>query len=163
MHMHAESYRRHNKDEGHRSLEKYTSIYLEEFQRVTQRFYCERELETEQNCNILTPHSYGHNCVSFPFSLAAQPGAWGPTLLGAGFHYRILTPTDWTSCAPSYIIVRHQSSCGCHKKKLIQPVHGQVYILIFLDRMHLLFTQVHFLFWQPDRVRGQFTALCWIE
>ena len=31
---------------------------------------------------------------------------------------------------------------------LIQPVHGQVYILIFLDRMHMLFTQVYFLFWQ---------------
>ena len=29
---------------------------------------------------------------------------------------------------------------------LFQPVHSQGYILIFLDRMHLLFTQVHFLF-----------------
>ena len=28
---------------------------------------------------------------------------------------------------------------------LLQPVHGQGYILIFLDRIHLLFTQVHFL------------------
>ena len=28
------------------------------------------------------PHSYGHNRVSFPFSWAAQPGAWGPSLLG---------------------------------------------------------------------------------
>ena len=32
---------------------------------------------------------------------------------------------------------------------LIQPVHGQGYILIFLDRMHLLFTRVHFLFDSP--------------
>ena len=29
---------------------------------------------------------------------------------------------------------------------LIQPIHGQGYLLIFLDQMHLLFTQVHFLF-----------------
>ena len=36
---------------------------------------------------------------------------------------------------------------------LNQPVHGQGYILIFLDRMHLLFTQVHFLFWQPEQGR----------
>ena len=26
----------------------------------------------------IDPHSIGHNRVSFPFSLAAQPGAWGP-------------------------------------------------------------------------------------
>ena len=39
---------RHNKDERHSSLEKYTSHFIE-------RVVCERELETEQNCNILTP------------------------------------------------------------------------------------------------------------
>ena len=96
-------------------------------------------------------HSNGHNSVSFPFSWAAQPGAWGPSLsvghvphssifsptglifnwselqllsrgsrgpplLGAGFLYRILSPTAWTFCAPSYIIVRRLlSSCGRHK------------------------------------------------
>ena len=31
--------------------------------------------------------------VSFPFSRAAQPGAWGPASLDAGFLYRILSPT----------------------------------------------------------------------
>ena len=40
----------------------------------------------------------------------------------------------------------------------IQPNHGQGYILIFLDWMHLLFTQVHFLFWQPGRARGLYTS-----
>ena len=40
---------------------------------------------------------------------------------------------------------------------LIQPVHGQGYILIFLDRMHLLFTQVHFLFWLLGR--GQYVTV----
>ena len=35
---------------------------------------CERELKTEQNCNILTP-TYSHNSVSFPFSWAAQPAS----------------------------------------------------------------------------------------
>ena len=40
---------------------------------------------------------------------------------------------------------------------LIQPVHSQCYILIFLDRMHLLFTQVHFLFWQLGR--GQYVTV----
>ena len=42
---------------------------------------------------------------------------------------------------------------------LTQPVHGQGYILIFLERMHLLFIQVHFLFWQPGRVIGQYATL----
>ena len=64
----------------------------------------------------IDPHSYGHNSVTFPFSWAAQPGAWGPASLGAGFLYRILSPTDWTSCALSYKIVRRPpSSCGRHK------------------------------------------------
>ena len=50
--------------------------------------------------------------VSFPFSRAAQPKAWWPTLLGAGFLYRILSPrglvsklTDFLS-SPSYILVQ---------------------------------------------------------
>ena len=65
----------------------------------------------------IDPHSYGHNSVSFPFSWAAQPRAWGPSLsgtcssfqhllcncsigawgpapLGAGSLYRIFSPTD---------------------------------------------------------------------
>ena len=65
----------------------------------------------------------------------------------------IWSPTDLASCFhPGYIIIRHPpSSCGCHKSHSIQPVHGQGYILIFLDRTHLLFTQVHFLFWQLGR------------
>ena len=42
---------------------------------------------------------------------------------------------------------------------LIQPIHGQGYTLLFLDRMHLLSTLMHFLFWQPGRVVGQYTTL----
>ena len=146
---------------------------------------CERELESEQNCNLLTPTLMAIS-VSFPFSWAAQPGAWGPslsgtcsliqnllptataqswawgpTLLGAGFLYRLLSPTDWISCAPSHIVIqRPPSSCGRHNFALIQSVHGQGYnILIFLDRMHLLFIQVNFLFWQPGRVVGQYATV----
>ena len=135
----------------------------------------------------IDPHSYGHNSVSSLFSWAAQlgawgptllgagslnrilsptdwsptataqSGAWGPTLLGAGFLYRILSPIDWSSCAynssmPTFFLWASQIT-------LIQPIHGQVYILIFLDWMHLLFTQAHFLFWQPSWVGGQYTTL----
>ena len=41
----------------------------------------------------------------------------------------------------------------------IQLLDSQGYILIFLDRMHLLFTQLHFLFWQLGRVGGQYTTI----
>ena len=53
-----------------------------------------------------------------------SPGllAWGPTLLGAAFLYHILSPTAWTSCAPSYIVVRRPpSSCGRHKSHSFKP------------------------------------------
>ena len=50
------------------SLTKYTSHFI-----VT--FVCERELETEHNCNILTPTLMAVSIVSFSFSRAAQPGA----------------------------------------------------------------------------------------
>ena len=90
---------------------------------------------------------------------------WSPTaqsgvlrVPSAGCWFSLLhLYSNWLTSGlhPSYIIVRHPpSSYGRHKSNSIQPVHGQGYILIFLDRMHLLFTQVHFLFWQLGR--GQY-------
>ena len=88
----------------------------------------------------IDPHSIGHNRVSFPFSWDAQPEAWGPTLLGAGFLYRILKPTglvfkltDFLS-SPSYIIVQRPPSYGRHNFALIQPVHGQGYNILIIPR-----------------------------
>ena len=55
---------------------------------------CERELETEQNCNILTPTIMAVSVVSFSFSRAAQPEAQRlSSLLDDGFLYCILSPT----------------------------------------------------------------------
>ena len=128
------------KTSGHSSLEKYTSHLIE-------RVVCERELEIEQNCNILTPtllaitaffsprspgllnrRPGGPNSLGVGFlyrilspTATAQSGTWGPTLLGAGFLYHILSPTDWTSCAPSYIIVRRPPPCGRHKSHSFNP------------------------------------------
>ena len=72
IHMHAGTYRRHNKDERYSSLEKYTSHFIEKgcvWEGVGDR----TELQH------IDPHSSGHNHVPFPFSWAAQPGAWGPS------------------------------------------------------------------------------------
>ena len=228
------------KTSGHSSLEKYTSHFIE-------RVVCERELETEQNCNILTPTllattaflsrsprllnwgpvgpaslgtgflyrilsptrlipncsigglrappagywlSQSHLASNLSDPQMITSGAWWLPLLGAGFLYRILFPTRMI---PNWLIGGLRApSAGCwlslphlvsnwlnflctelynsststfflwaSQIALIQPIHGQGYTLLFLDRMHLLFTQVHLLFWQPGRVVGIYTTLMW--
>ena len=84
-----------------------------------ERIVCERELETKQNCNILTP-----TLMATTAFLSHSPGLlkWGPASLDTGFLYCILSPTDWTSYALSYIIVQHPpSSCGHHKSHSFNP------------------------------------------
>ena len=75
---------------GDSSLEKYTSHFIE-------RVACERELETEQNCNILTP-----TLMAITAFLSHSPGLlnwgpWGPASLGHGPHSSIFSPTDLNS------------------------------------------------------------------
>ena len=104
---------------------------------------CERELETEQNCNILTP-----TLLAITAFLSRSPGLLnrGPNLSGTCslIHHLLLTglvskqinresegslcwvlafstasglQTDWIFCALRYIIVqRIRSSCGRHNR-----------------------------------------------
>ena len=133
----------HNNDTIKTSdTEKYTSHFIE-------RVMCERELEAEQNCNTLTPHSYGHISVSFLFSWAAQPRAWGSSLSGTWSSFQHLL-SNWLNfqCTKLYNNLTPTLLASVTISHSIQPVHGQGYILIFLDRMRLLFTQVPFPFWQ---------------
>ena len=108
--------RQHNEDERHSSLEKYTFHFIWKG--------CVWEgVGGRTQLQHIDPHSICHNRVSFPFSWAAQPGAWepggpaslghvpqssifaataqsgswGPTLLSAGFLYHILSPTHLIS------------------------------------------------------------------
>ena len=79
---------RNNKDKQRLLYKKYTSHFI-------WKVVCERELETKQNCNILTPTLMAISIVSFLFSRVAQPEARGPSfLLSAGFLYHILSPTS---------------------------------------------------------------------
>ena len=102
----------------------------------------------------IDPHSIGHNRVSFPFSWAAQPGGLGAQPLWmlvfstASNLQLIFSPTtDFLSSPGLYNDLMPTLLHASIPIALIQTVHGQGYnILIFLDRMHLLFTQVHFLF-----------------
>ena len=138
---------KHNKDERHSSLEKYTSHFIWKGSKgLLKVLLCERWVGGWTQLQHIDPHSYGHNSVSFPFSWAAQPGAWGLSLSGTCssfqhllFHcsiggLRALFAGCWfslphlisnwlTSCLePGYIIVRPPpSSCGRHKSHSFNP------------------------------------------
>ena len=162
----------HNKDERrHSSLEKYTSHFIWNG--------CVWEgVGDWTELQHIDLHSYGHNSVSSSFSWAAlghgphssifsptataQSGAWGPPLLGAGSLSRILSPTDSNFLSPGLYdnLTPTLFPASVTISHSIQPLDSQGYILIFLDRMQLLFTQVHFLFWLLGRVGGQYTTLC---
>ena len=116
------------------SLEKYTSHFIE-------RVVCERDLETEQNCNILTP-----TLMAITAFLSRFPGLLnkGPSLSGTRSSFQHLLsncncsiggpegPLSWvlvlstasylqltrTSCAPSYIIVLRPLNSTCRQSRL---------------------------------------------
>ena len=90
--MQKESQRHNDKGRAKTSLEKYNSHFIA-------RFACERELETEQNCNILTPLLWP-SALCLSRSPDAQSEARGISfLLSAGFLDHILSPTghQWVS------------------------------------------------------------------
>ena len=95
-------------------------------------------------------------------------GSWASPSTGCCFLYGILSPTGLISNWSDVQLTDFLSSLGLYNRltptflwaswiAFIQPIHGQGYKLIFLDRMHLLFTQVHFLFWLLGR--GQYATL----
>ena len=69
-------------------FKKYTSHFIV-------RFASERELETEQNCNILTSTLRAISVVSFSFSWCSTGGPGAQ--LSTGFLYHILSPTHLIS------------------------------------------------------------------
>ena len=95
IHMHAESQRRNNKDKRHSSLEKYTSHFIWKGSKgLLKVLLCERWIGGWTELQHIDPHSYGHNSVSFPFSWAAQLGAWGPSLSGTWSSFQHLL-SNW--------------------------------------------------------------------
>ena len=80
-----------------------------------------------------------------PVLLNRGPGGplcWGLAFSTASYHQLIELPVHRVIYlfTPTFFLWASQIA-------LIQPIHSQGCILIFLDRMHLLSTQVHFLFW----------------
>ena len=63
------------------SLEKYTSHFIWKGPKgLLKILLCERWVGDWTELQHIDPQSYGHNSVSFPFSWATQPGAWGSSL-----------------------------------------------------------------------------------
>ena len=92
-------------------FKKYTSHFIWKVRKGHSRFYCERELETEQRLQCIDPPTLmAISVVSFSFSRAAQPEVQRPTLLGAGFLYRILSPTGLQT--PSGVPRAPSAGCG---------------------------------------------------
>ena len=132
IHIYMQKHNDAMKTSGHSSLEKYTSHFIwkgsEGLLKVLQS---EMWVEDWTELQHIDPYSYGHNCVSFSFSWAAQLGTWGPSLSGTWSSFQHLLSNSncsiegpegplcwvlvlstasflqlsWTSCAPSYIIV----------------------------------------------------------
>ena len=160
IHICMQKHIQHNKDEWTQFLRKiHLSLYWKD---------CAWEVSWRPNkdCNILTPpHSSGYHSLSFPFSWAAQLGAWGPSLC----RDMVLIPASslqliWTSYHRGYIRIWHPpTSCERHNSHSIQPLdsQGRPWSPDIFHWMHLLFTQVHFFFWQLGRVGGQY-ATRWI-
>ena len=73
----------------------YLSLYCEGSKRVTQGLHVRGSWWPNINCNILTPTPMAVNVVSFSFSRCSTGGP-GPTLLGDGFLYCILSATLWS-------------------------------------------------------------------
>ena len=164
------------------SLEKYTSHFIWKGSKGLLKVLLWEGVGDRTELQHIDPHPYSHNGVSFPFSWVAQPGAWGPSLSGTCSSFQHLLSNYncsigglrahsagyWFSlphlisnslnflCTELYNCSTSTFFLWASQIALIQPVHGHGYILIFLDRMHLLFTRAHFLFWQPGRVGGQY-------
>ena len=117
------------KTRGHSSSEK--NIPLPLFERVRKAYerYYQWEVSWRQNRTgtYWPPNSSSYNNISFPFSWAAQPGAWGLSLCWD----MVLIPASslqliWTSCRRGYIIIwLPPTSCERYNSHSIQPFDSE--------------------------------------
>ena len=71
----------------------------------------------------IDPHSIGHNCVSFLFSWAAQPGGWGPSLSGCWFPPPHLISNSSDPQLPDFLSSPGLYNCFTFPQSL--PITGQ--------------------------------------
>ena len=116
---------------GHSSLEKYVPLTL--FESWLRKGYCVRgELETEQNCNILTPKLFWLKHHFFPVLLGCSTeGLGAQPLLRHGSHSSIFSPTDLNFLSPGlYNNLTFTYFLRASHLHSLQPVDSQGYPLI---------------------------------
>ena len=118
----------------------YLSLYCKGSKRVTQCLRVRGSWRPNRNCNILTPLLWPSSlCLSR--SSNAQPEALGPTLLGDGFPYCILSASSLVPKLHRYIIVQHPlrfpsaPSAGCDFFFTLSHIVSQA-VCIITDRNH---------------------------
>ena len=125
---------KHNDDtiktSRHSSLEKYTSHFS---RKSYERYYLwEVSWRLNRTATYWSPNSSGYKSISFPFSWAAKPGAWGPSLCWD----MVLTPASslqliWLPVAPGlYNYLTPTCLLWASHLYSIQPVDSQGYCLI---------------------------------
>ena len=121
------------------------------------------ELETEQNRNILTPHQlFWLQQHFFPILLNCSTGCLrAQPLLGHSSHSSIFSPTDLKFLSLGlYNNLTHTYFLRASQFALNSTLWQSKLSPDIFDRMHLLFTQVHFFFWQIGH--GQYVTV-WIR
>ena len=89
------------KTSGHSSLGKYTSHFIRNGWKGLQKVMCERWVgDWTKTATYWPPSSSGHSSVSFSFSWAAQPGAWGSHSSIWNTDFKLWTPAAWLTVSP---------------------------------------------------------------
>ena len=83
--------------------------------------------------HIDPPSPSGHRCVSFLFSWAVQPGAWGPSLSGTCSHSSIFSPTGLVSKLTGWWPQRPLLLGGGFLYHILSPASGLQKLTDFLS------------------------------
>ena len=132
------------------------TLYSKGLRKGSERVVCERWVGDGTDCNILTSSSSDYSSTSFSFCWAAQPGVTEghqPSVWSCFSLPRTATrtPTNWlqqtlTVCGTGlYNCLTSTWFLWASQFHRILPVHRSRWCPDIFDRMHLLFTQVHFL------------------
>ena len=110
-----------------------------------------------KDCNILTPQLFWLSSPFFPILLGCSTrGQWVQPLLGHDSHSSIFSPTDlnflspglYNNLMPTYFLRASQFALNSTPWQSRSPPD-------IFNRMHLLFTQVHFFFWQLGQIQSE--------
>ena len=144
----------HNKDELTPFVRKiYLSLYLKGLS-------VRGSWRLNKDCSILSPQLFWLSQPFFPVLLGCTTGGLGAQPLpGHGSHSSIFSPTDlnflspwlYNNLAPTYFLRASQFALNSTLWQSRSPPD-------IFDRMHLLFRQMHFFFWQHGR--GLYVTLC---